>query len=91
MTKEQERLVNETIDNYLAMDKMKSEVKDKIDAFFVYMADQLESNEMYKLFLDDPKGVMNEFILAFFQKNKDVIKDSVELGEDLGVKINAAA
>lgn len=91
MTEAQQKLVDETVANYLKVDEMRDNVKSSIDKdVFLAMGEFLEDQNNYKLFIKNPYQVMNAFIVEYMKKNGAVIDESVVQGEKFGEQINNA-
>ena len=88
MDKAQQKLVDETVNNYLEMDSLK-DIKPEIDLMMVALAKYLENDNNYKNFIDNPELVLAEFTFDFIEKHGNKFKRAIELGNELGDAINA--
>ena len=86
MNDKQQKLVDETVNNYLEMDDIKDSAKLLIDEMFVKMSKSVSKN--YDLFKKDPKLFMARFIKKYMDDNEELIERSVILGARLGKAIN---
>ena len=86
MNIKQQKLVDETVNNYLKIDDIKDSAKLSIGDMFVSMSKAVSKN--YDIFKKDPKLFMARFIKKYMDDNEDLIEQSVILGLDLGRAIN---
>jgi hypothetical protein len=89
MNDKQQKLVDETVNNYHGVDDIKTDAKTLIDEMFPSMAKSVNKN--YDLFKKDPKLFMAKFIKKYMDDNGDLIERSVILGNGLGKAINEAS
>lgn len=84
-TAKEKKVIDETVNYYLAIDEIRLSAKEKVDTFMEELADYASKN--WAEFAKKPKAVIRAFIYKWIKGNKELLKDTGTITQNFADKI----